>query len=130
MAPAIAATGVGLEYLPPYSPDLNPMEPCWSRVKTRLRTAAARTREALDHALSEALMQVTPQDARRRLRLSGLGLALDHRPFYRGVLFCGWRDRHSVTPRTGAGASVGQTLTRMPRYLQRTGVPGCETSRR
>ncbi len=71
VAPAIAATGAGLQYLPPYSPDLNPMEPCWSKVKTRLRTAAARTRETLDHALAEALAQITPQDARGWFRLCG-----------------------------------------------------------
>jgi hypothetical protein len=44
----LAAAGLRLLYLPRYSPDLSPIEPCWSKVKTLLRAAAARTKEALD----------------------------------------------------------------------------------
>ncbi len=53
---AIEARGARVEYLPPYSPDLNPIEKCWSKVKTHLRKAKARTREALEAALKEALL--------------------------------------------------------------------------
>ncbi len=60
---AIEARGARLEYLPPYSPDLNPIEKCWSKVKTYLRRAKARTREALEAALREALATVTQADA-------------------------------------------------------------------
>jgi len=61
---AIAATGARLLYLPPYSPDLNPIERCWSKIKTFLRAAKARTREALDAAVTRALATVTASDAR------------------------------------------------------------------
>ncbi len=61
---AIEARGARVEYLPPYSPDLNPIEKCWSKVKTYLRKAKARTREALEAALREALLTITQADAR------------------------------------------------------------------
>ncbi len=61
---AIRARGAQLEYLPPYSPDLNPIEKCWSKIKTFLRKVKARTREALEAALKEALLQITEADAR------------------------------------------------------------------
>jgi transposase len=50
--------------LPPYSPDLNPIEQCWSKLKTFLRAVKARTREALDAAVTRALATVTASDAR------------------------------------------------------------------
>lgn len=58
----ITATGAQLRYLPPYSPDFNPIEKCWSQVKQRLRAAKARTLEALEQALADALVSVTPQN--------------------------------------------------------------------
>lgn len=61
---AIEAAGASLIYLPPYSPDLSPIEPCWSKLKTCLRAAKARTRTALDAALKIALDTITPADAR------------------------------------------------------------------
>ena len=61
---AIAACGAQVIYLPPYSPDLNPIEKCWSKIKTALRAAKARTREALEAALKEAMETVTEADAR------------------------------------------------------------------
>ena len=61
---ALAATGARLLYLPPYSPDLNPLERCWSKVKTFLRAAKPRTREALDEADTRALATITEADAR------------------------------------------------------------------
>jgi transposase len=61
---AIASVGARLEYLPPYSPDLSPIEKCWSKFKAILRAKAARTRDALDQAITEAFAMITPQDAR------------------------------------------------------------------
>ncbi|MCA1628595.1 MAG: IS630 family transposase [Acidobacteria bacterium] len=61
---AIEAAGARVEYLPPYSPDYNPIEKCWSKIKTALRQAKARTREALEAALKEALLKITEADAR------------------------------------------------------------------
>jgi transposase len=68
---AIAATGARLLYLPPYSPDLNPIEQCWSKIKTFLRAAKARTREALEVAVRRALATVTESDARAWFAHSG-----------------------------------------------------------
>ena len=58
----IESVGARLEYLPPYSPDLNPIELCWSKVKTVLRTAKAHTFEALLEALADAFGSVAKQD--------------------------------------------------------------------
>jgi transposase len=57
------ASGFAYRYLPPYSPDLSPIEPIWAKVKAELRRVAARTAEALHQALGAALGSVTPQDA-------------------------------------------------------------------
>ncbi|MCA1603173.1 MAG: IS630 family transposase [Acidobacteria bacterium] len=64
VAEAIEAKGARVEYLPPYSPDFNPIEQCWSKIKTALRAAKARTREALEAALKEALLTITEADVR------------------------------------------------------------------
>lgn len=61
---AIESRGAELLYLPPYSPDFSPIEQCFSKVKTWLRKAKARTVEALDEAIDDALAQVTSSDAR------------------------------------------------------------------
>jgi len=53
-----------LRFLPPYSPDFNPIEKMWSKVKAHLRKAKARTRTALDRAFGQALRSITAQDAR------------------------------------------------------------------
>jgi transposase len=59
----IEGRGCELWFLPAYSPDLNPVEEAFSKVKARLRkAAAARTREALVEAMGEALSSVTPRD--------------------------------------------------------------------
>ena len=60
---AIEAHGAQVVFLPPYSPDLNPIELCWSKVKTGLRKAKARTFEALVDALADALRAVTRKDS-------------------------------------------------------------------
>jgi transposase len=61
---AVEAKGARLLFLPPYSPDLNPIERCWSKLKTFLRVVKARTREALEEAIGHALATVTESDAR------------------------------------------------------------------
>lgn len=61
---AFAAFGIEAWYLPPYSPDLNPIEMCWSKLKANLRAAAARTYEALSKAISAALLTITAADAK------------------------------------------------------------------
>jgi transposase len=63
---AIKQTGARRQHLPPYSPDLSPIEPCWSKLKTALRTAKARTRQALEHAIAQALATITVSDAHSR----------------------------------------------------------------
>jgi transposase len=50
--------------LPPCSPDLAPIERCWSTLQSSVRTAKARTREALDEASAQALATITASDAR------------------------------------------------------------------
>ena len=59
---AIEAAGCLLVYLPPYSPDFNPIENMWSKVKAWLRKAAARTFETVVQAVGEALLAVTTAD--------------------------------------------------------------------
>jgi len=58
----IEARGARLEFLPPYSPDFNPIELCWSKVKAALRAAKARTLEALVEAVAEALRSISLTD--------------------------------------------------------------------
>ena len=70
----IEARGARLIYLPPYSPDLNPIERCWSKIKTALRAAKARTREALEVAISQALATVTELVARAWFKHCGYAL--------------------------------------------------------
>lgn len=59
----IEAAGASVLFLPPYSPDLNPIEKMWSKVKQSLRSAEARTREELLEAIDRALQAVTAKDA-------------------------------------------------------------------
>ncbi len=61
---AIEWSGASVWYLPPYSPDFNPIEPMWSKVKEILRSLKARTAEALLDAIGVALGSVTGDDAR------------------------------------------------------------------
>jgi transposase len=60
----IEGRGCSLLFLPPYSPDFSPIEEAFSKVKARLRRAAARTRAALVEAIGQALDAVTAKDAR------------------------------------------------------------------
>ena len=60
----IAQCGCELVYLPAYSPDYNPIEEAFAKIKNLLRKAAARTKEALVEALAAALSAITVEDAR------------------------------------------------------------------
>jgi transposase len=66
----IQAAGAELLYLPPYSPDLNPIEKAWAKLKQLLRSAKARTAETLNQAIAELLPQITPQNAQAWFRHS------------------------------------------------------------
>lgn len=79
--PAVRATleaaGLRLLYLPPYSPDFSPIEPAWSKLKTLLRTAAARSLAALEAALTAALDAITTADIRGWFAHCGYALAAE-----------------------------------------------------
>jgi transposase len=62
VAELVEAAGAKLLYLPPYSPDFNPIEMIWSKVKRLLRSAAARTVDTLHDAFGKALAAVTRSD--------------------------------------------------------------------
>ena len=69
----IETRGATLLYLPPYSPDLNPIEKCWAKIKQALRTLKARTAETLDPAVTQALASITAENALAWLRHCGYG---------------------------------------------------------
>jgi transposase len=60
---AIEAAGASLLFLPPYHPDLDPIENAWSKFKAKLRSAAARIHDALLNAVRTAILSITPDDA-------------------------------------------------------------------
>ena len=60
----LAARGVGIRYLPPYSPDLNPIELAFAKLKAHLRQAAARTLDDLHSSLAKALNSFSAQHCR------------------------------------------------------------------
>lgn len=68
---AIAAAGAQLRYLPPYSPDLNPIEQVFAKLKTLLRRSAARSVEALWSSIGELLDAFGPAECSRYLRHCG-----------------------------------------------------------
>jgi len=70
----IEQTGASLCYLPPYSPDFNPIEKCWAPVKQRLRTLKARSVAALQNALPEALATLQSGHTANYFRHCGYGL--------------------------------------------------------
>ena len=76
VARLIAAAGAEVRYLPAYSPDLNPIERLFSKLKAYLRSAAARTIDGLIEAMGEALRAVRPGDILGWFRHSGFGAAL------------------------------------------------------
>ncbi len=65
----IEAAGAEVLYLPPYSPDLNPIEKAWSKLKQLLRSVKARTKEALDKAITELLPQISSDNTQAWFRL-------------------------------------------------------------
>ena len=71
VARALRRAGAGVWYLPPYSPDFNPIEKIWAKVKARLRQAEARTTDALVEAMGQALRAVTPEDCRHCFQACG-----------------------------------------------------------
>jgi transposase len=71
---ALDQAGTAYRYLPACSPDLNPIERAWSKLKAYLRARAARTREALEHAIPEAIATVTPSNAQGWFRQAGYSL--------------------------------------------------------
>ena len=68
---AIEAAGAELRYLPAYSPDLNPIEQLFAKIKALLRKAAARTCDALIAAIADALTKVTPIECTNYIANSG-----------------------------------------------------------
>jgi len=73
----VESRGARLEFLPPYSPDLNPIEMVFAKVKQLLRSMACRTRDALWTAMQSVLDAVTPSDAANCFRHCGYTLRLD-----------------------------------------------------
>lgn len=69
----VEQAGCELRFLPAYSPDLNPIEPAWSKLKTLLRGAGARTTAALHDALAGVVEAITPDDARGYFHHCGYG---------------------------------------------------------
>jgi transposase len=67
--------GAQVLWLAPYSPDFNPIEQCWSKIKTFLRGVKARTADALDEALAQAIGLVTKSDIRGWFKHCGYSLA-------------------------------------------------------
>jgi transposase len=68
---AIEAAGATLRYLPPYSPDFNPIENAFSKLKAFLRKAAARTIDDLWNVIRDALPRFTPQDCANYFTAAG-----------------------------------------------------------
>lgn len=72
---AIEAVGAWVLFLPTYSPDFNPIENCWSKVKARLRSLKPRTLDDLLAALAEAFALITPHDILSWFRHCGYRVA-------------------------------------------------------
>ena len=70
---AIERAGAKLRYLPAYSPDLNPIEQVFAKLKAALRKAAARTFDALIKAIAQALADFTPEECANYIANSGYG---------------------------------------------------------
>lgn len=74
VAQAIEAVGASLAYLPPYSPDLNPIEKFFAKLKSMLRKAAKRSVDALWTEIGDVLDNVTPEECNRYFQSSGYGI--------------------------------------------------------
>lgn len=75
---AIEAAGCTLRFLPAYSPDFNPIEHAFAKLKTHLRTVAARDYESLSTAIGDGLDTITAADAAAFYRHCGYHLPVDH----------------------------------------------------
>jgi transposase len=71
LAPLLRSHGASLRFLPPYSPDFNPIEPAWSLVKKGIRAAAPRTRLALRQVAQNARRRVSPNHCLQWTRHAG-----------------------------------------------------------
>jgi transposase len=72
--PLIESRGAQLLYLPPYSPDFNPIEQAWSKLKQLLRGVKARALDQLEPAIARAIDAITPQNAHAFFRHCGYGV--------------------------------------------------------
>lgn len=72
---AIEGAGCRVIFLPPYTPEWNPIEPCWSKMKEFLRSRAATTRDTLEAAVADAMNTITTQDAHGWFRHCGYQIA-------------------------------------------------------
>lgn len=70
----IESRGAQLLYLPPYSPDFNPIEQAWSKIKQLLRGAKARLLDQLEAAIAQAIAAITPENALGYFRHCGYGI--------------------------------------------------------
>ncbi len=70
----IESRGAQLLYLPPYSPDFNPIEQAWSKLKQLLRGVKARVLDQLERAIARAIAAITPQNAQAFFRHCGYGV--------------------------------------------------------
>ena len=68
---ALDQAGIAYRDLPAYSPDMNPIEQAWSKLKANLRARAARSREALERAIPDAFATITPSNAQSWFRHVG-----------------------------------------------------------
>jgi transposase len=72
----IQQTGASLLYLPPYSPDFNPIEKCWAQFKQRLRALKARSLSALQLAVDDALTVLKPEHVAAYFKHCGYGIQI------------------------------------------------------
>ena len=74
VAEIINHTGAEIIYLPPYSPDLSPIELMWSKIKSILRKFAARTQETFQHAIKTAFQSIQSIELERWFKHCGYGI--------------------------------------------------------
>jgi transposase len=68
----IESVGAKVKFLPPYSPDLSPIELCWSKLKQFIRSSEARTSESLNQAMAEVVNYITEDNTFRWFNHCGL----------------------------------------------------------
>jgi transposase len=70
----IYAAGASILYTPPYSPDLNPIEEAWAKLKDVIRRLSTRTRDAFDVAVASAIDTITPNDIQNWIEYAGYSI--------------------------------------------------------